>query len=356
MFLGIAYYPEHWPKERWPIDARLMREANIGAARVGEFAWSRFEPKEGEYDFGWMDEAIATLAAEGVQTIMCTPTATPTAWQIQAHPEIQPVDANGLLSRPFGARRHYCCNVPAYQEYTRKIVTAMAEHYGANPNVIGWQIDNELADVYWIEKGRCYCESCRKGFAEWLRRKYGSLDALNEAWGTVFWSQEYSDWDQIALPGRGTAAEGASPSHALDYDRFFSDSWTHYTRLQADILRAHARDQWISTNFAAGTLREIIGTQYDALHQSGTVWFPCIVDWTKLSESLDFPAWSSHLGGISASLCNDFLRGIRTDGKFAVLEGGGTRLGAYQLVARGGIGVSPFRWRTPLFGAESGVD
>jgi beta-galactosidase len=287
---------------------------------------------------------------------MCTPTATPPAWLIHKHPEIRPIDANGLVAKPFGARRHYCCTVPVYHEYTRHIVTAMAEHYGKVRHVIGWQIDNELGNVYMLERGRCYCESCRQGFIVWLERKYGSLDALNRAWGTVFWSQEYSAWEQIVLPSRGTVGEGLSPSHVLDYDRFSSASWTAYTRLQADIIREHAGDQWISTNFACGLARETIGTPAGALYQGGCVWFPCIVDWRDLSQSLDFPAWSSHVSGIAASLCADFMRGIREDGKFAVLEGGGTRMGAYQLAARGGTGVSPFRWRRPLFGAESGVD
>jgi beta-galactosidase GanA len=356
IFLGIAYYPEHWPKERWPIDARLMREAHIDTVRVGEFAWSRFEPREGQLDFGWMDEAIEILAEEGLKTIMCTPTATPPAWLIQKHPEILPIDAHGLVAKPFGARRHYCCTVPAYQEYTCRIVTAMAAHYADNPHIIGWQIDNELGNVYMLSRARCYCESCRQGFVEWLKRKYATLDALNDAWGTVFWSQEYSDWDQLVLPSRGTVGEGLNPSHVLDYYRFSSDSWAEYTRRQADILRAYAGDRWISTNFACGLARETIGTPEGALYQGGCVWFPCVVDWTHLSQSLDFPAWSSHVSGMAASLSADFLRGIRPDGKFAVLEGGGTRMGAYQLIARGGMGVSPFRWRRPLFGAESGVD
>ena len=220
MFLGMAYHPSYWPKERWPIDARMMREANIGAARVGEFAWSRFEPREGEFDFGWMDEAVEVLAKEGVKTIMCTPTATPTAWLTHKHPEILPVDENGLLAKRFGARRHYCCNVPAFREYTCEIVTAMAEHYGENANVIGWQIDNEVGNVYMLSKGRCYCEACRKEFSRWLEAQYGSLEALNSAWGTVFWSQEYTDWKQIVLPRRGTAGEGLNPSHVLAYERF----------------------------------------------------------------------------------------------------------------------------------------
>jgi beta-galactosidase len=356
MFLGMAYHPAYWPKERWPIDARMMREANIGAARVGEFAWSRFEPREGAFDFSWMDEAVGVLASEGIKTIMCTPTATPTAWLTHEHPEILPVDENGLLSKRFGARRHYCPSVPVYREYTRKIVTAMAEHYGRNPNVIGWQIDNEVGDVYMLSKGRCYCEACRQAFTQWLKGRYGTLEALNGAWGTVFWSQEYTDWEQIVLPRRGTAGEGLNPSHVLAYERFFSHSWAEYTRLQAEIIREHAQNQWVSTNFACGLARETIGTPEGTLYQGECVWFPCIVDWRELSESLDFPAWSSHVRGTAFALSADYLRGIREDGNFAVLEGGGPRMSTYAAIARGATGISPFTWRRPLWGAESGVD
>lgn len=356
MFLGMAYHPDYWPSERWPVDARLMREANIQAVRTGESAWSSFEPREGEFHFDWMDEAVDALAQEGIKVIMCTPTAAPPPWLIHKHPEILPIDANGLISRRAARRRHYCCNVPAFQEHTQRIVTAMAQHYGEHPDVIGWQIDNELADIYWLEKGRCYCEACRQAFIIWLQAKYGTLEALNDAWGTAFWSQAYSAWDEMVLPSRGTAGEGSSPSHVLDFYRFYSDSWAHYTKLQADILHEHAKDQWVSTNFAAGTIREILDTDDDVLYQADCAWFPCTVDWRTVSQSLDFPGWSAHLPGMIAALCDDYLRGIREDGRFAVLEGGGTRLGAYQLFARGGIGVAPFTWRRPLSGAESGVD
>jgi beta-galactosidase len=350
----MAYYPEHWPRERWPIDAALMREANIQAARVGEFAWSRFEPEEGRHDFQWMDDAIAVLADAGLKVIMCTPTATPPAWLINKHPEILPIDAQGLIARPFGGRRTYCASVPVYHDYSREITEAMAQHYGSHPDVIGWQIDNELANVYAMGQARCYCEHCRQGFIAWLRKKYATLDELNEAWGTVFWSQEYSEWDQIVLPTRGTAGEGLNPGHVLDYFRYFSDSWVEYTKLQADILREHAQDQWISTNFAAGVPGDLGGADRPLFR--GSVWFPCVVDWRDLSESLDFPAWSSHLSGVHLAMCADYLRGIREDGQFAVLEGGGPRIRSYQPVARGAIGLAPFRWRTPVWGAESGVD
>ena len=356
MFLGMAYHPAYWPKERWAQDARMMRECSIEAARIGEFAWCRLEPREGEFDLSWMDEAVATLAAEGIRTIMCTPTATPPAWLIQKHPEILPRDENGLIAKVFGGRRHYCPSVPAYLDYTRKIVAAMAEHWGDNPSIVGWQIDNEPGNVYMLDKARCYCESCRQGLIGFLQDSYGTLESLNKAWGTVFWSQEYSDWDQIVLPSRGTVGETPSPSHVLDYYRYSSHSWAEYIKLQADILRQHCGDLWISTNFACGLAPETFGTPDALRYQGGMVWLPSTVDWRELSQHLDFPAWSSHVRGIAGPLAADYLRGIREDGRFAVLEGGGMRLNTYQPIARGAIGVSPFTWRRPLWGAESGVD
>ena len=357
MFLGVAYYPEHWPQERWPIDARLMREANIGAARVGEFAWSRFEPREGEYDFGWLDEAIDVLSREGIRTIMCTPTATPPAWLIHAHPEIRPIEANGLVAKPFGSRRHYCCNVPVYREYTRRIVVALADHYGDHPDVIGWQIDNELGNVYRLRKEPVLLRALPPGVRRVAPAQSTAPSTRSTGpGGPSFGARSTATGSRSCCPAGAPRGEGLNPSHVLDFYRFSSDSWAEYDRLQADLLRERVGERWISTNFACGLAHETAGTPEGAMYQGGCVWFPCTVDWRQLSQSIDFPAWSSHVRGIAFSLSADYLRGIRADGRFAILEGGGARMAAYGLVARGGMGVSPFRWRMPLFGAESGVD
>ncbi|MFM8322887.1 MAG: beta-galactosidase, partial [Chloroflexota bacterium] len=143
MPLGVCYYPEHWPEERWPLDARLMRQAGLEIVRIGEFAWAKMEPAEGRYDWGWLDRAVQTLAAEGLQVVLGTPTPTPPAWLVRTHPEVLPVGRDGQV-RQFGSRRHYCHNSPLYRRYTEQIVSALAERYGAHPAVIGWQIDNEF--------------------------------------------------------------------------------------------------------------------------------------------------------------------------------------------------------------------
>ena len=155
MYYGVDYYPEHWPEERWEIDASLMESAGINVARLAEFAWVKLEPKEGHYDFSWLDKVIDILSRHGIKVVLGTPTASPPMWLVKRYPQVLPRDKDGHIMGP-GGRRHYCYNSPEYRELTRKIVTAMAEHYKDNYNVIGWQIDNELGCH---ESNRCYCDT-----------------------------------------------------------------------------------------------------------------------------------------------------------------------------------------------------
>jgi len=167
-YFGVDYYPEHWPEERWPEDARLMAEAGFNVVRLAEFAWSKMEPSEGQYDFEWLDRAIALLASHDIQVVIGTPTASPPPWLMTKHPDLFRVREDGQRWT-YGNRREYCPNSPTYHDYTRLIVTRMAEHYAGHPAVIGWQIDNEFGD-------RCYCPVCAEAFQDWLQRRYGSLD------------------------------------------------------------------------------------------------------------------------------------------------------------------------------------
>src|SRR5712671_4002536 len=208
---GAAYYPEHCSAERWSTDARLMQQAGINTVRLAEFAWSRLEPKAGAFDFAWLNEA---------------------------HPEILPVNEDGQRAG-FGMRRHYCPTQPAFHAATRRIVETMARHYRQHPAVFAWQIDNELGNI--TNGIRCHCSSCRTTFQYWLRQRYGSLERLNSLWGTVFWSQEYSAWEQIPTPMRNVrpAIPGSAhnPALYLDFARFTSESWVQYQQLQVQILR-----------------------------------------------------------------------------------------------------------------------
>jgi beta-galactosidase len=348
--LGAAYYPEQWPRERWQTDARLMAEAGLAVARIGEFAWAKLEPRPGEFELDWLDEAIAALAGAGLEVILGTPTAAPPAWLIQRHPEILPLRADGR--QPFGHRRHYCPNQPAFREATETIVTKLAERYGGDERVVAWQIDNELG-------GRCYCDVCRAAFHEWLRRRYESLDVLNEIWGTVFWSQTYSDWSQIplpetaAVPPTGFLRNSPNPGLALDFRRFTSDSLIDFLRLQAAILRARvpARQQ-ITHNLMGFKFGEI--------------------DYHALATELDVVSWDNyplldHRGSWSTpALSADAMRGLRAVPVWILEQQvgplgwellrtprrGETRLLTWQAIAHGVELVSYFRWRTARFGTE----
>ncbi|HJS30227.1 MAG TPA: beta-galactosidase, partial [Anaerolineales bacterium] len=175
MKLGVCYYPEQWPQERWPQDARLMREAGLSLVRIADFVWTIIEPKEGDFSWSWLDRAIEVLAGEGLQIVLCTPTASPPSWLCRAYPEVLPVDAEGRRRR-FGSRRHYCPNSQIYHQHTVRIVSAMAARYGNHDSIAGWQIDNELG---WQGTARCYCEMCTGAFRNWLKDRYGSIEALN---------------------------------------------------------------------------------------------------------------------------------------------------------------------------------
>jgi len=352
VFYCVAYYPEHWPEEWWARDAKLIAECNFDGVRVGEFAWCRMEPEEGRFDFAWLDRAIETLAREGIKVILGTPTAAPPAWLVHKHPEIMPVDAMGVRMT-FGMRKHFCHTSPIYRRYAQRIAAKMAEHYGDNPNVYGWQIDNEFGDHDTV---RCYCEACHAGFVEWLKGKYGSLDALNKAWGTVFWSQEYSAWEQIPLPTPRRPI-GLNPSHLLDYYRFASDQVIDFARLQVDAIRQHARrSQRITTN--------IIPTFWE-------------VDFARLAKLLDFVGWDCYtiIDAMSpirypkeappppvhfpprpamVSLVHDLMRSFRNQPFWVLETAGQDRLVTYSMLAHGGEGISFFRWRNARFGAEQG--
>lgn len=214
---GVDYYPEHWQRDRWETDAELMKEMGLTVVRMAEFSWHKLEPQEGKYDFAWLDDAIDLLGRYGIRTIVGTPTAAPPAWMANRYPEILPVDREGRI-RGFGGRHHDCQSNAVYRGFVRKIVTAMAVHYKDNPNVIGWQPDNELGNSH---HDLCMCESCRKNFQGWLEKKYGTVDRLNEAWGNAFWSQEYNEFSEVFTPR--ITVTGENPSAMLDWKCFCSD-------------------------------------------------------------------------------------------------------------------------------------
>ena len=344
---GVDYYPEAWPESQWPQDAEMMQAAGINFVRVGEFAWVKFEPEEGTFNFAWLDRALKVLNAHGIRAVIGTPTAAPPAWLYAKYPDIAAMDESGVRYR-FGSRRNYCLHNPHFLAATRAIVRALAEHYKDNPAVLGWQIDNEVGDP------DCYDPLCLRAFQDWCRAKYKTLDALNRAWGTVFWGHTYSAWSEVPMPWN-TLFGAHNPSLALDYNRFFSDSTRDYVKLQADILREISPDRAITTNEMG---------MFDH------------IDYSELNRVIDFVAWDNYPmirqepdNFYSTGLSHDLMRGSKNQQAYMVMEQEGGlpgwqtfwshqdapayyRLWAYQTVAHGADGVCYFRWRTSRYGTE----
>ena len=231
MIFGTCYYPEHWPRGRWAEDARLMAGMGLRWVRVAEFAWSRIEPARGRFHWEWLDAAVDTLGAAGLQVVMCTPTATPPKWLVEERPDILATGIDGRV-RGFGSRRHYSFSSRAYREESRRITRAVAERYGANPYVVAWQTDNEYGCHETVED---YGPEAEAAFQEWLAAKYGTVEALNAAWGNVFWSMEYPAFASVGVPA-GAVTE-LNPAHRLDFQRFSSDQVAAFDAEQVAILR-----------------------------------------------------------------------------------------------------------------------
>ena len=231
--LGVCYYPEHWPEAQWAEDAARMVAAGLSWVRIGEFGWSRMEPRPGHFTWDWLDQAIETLGSAGLKVILGTPTATPPRWMLDKHPDMLAVDAEGR-PRKFGSRRHYDFSHLPYREECRRIADIMGKRYGKNPHVAAWQIDNEY-DCHATTLS--YSAAARTGFQDWLAQKYQSTDALNRAWGNVFWSMDYDTFDQIDLPNL-TVTE-PNPAHVLAFRRYSSDQVVAFNRAQAEVLRRH---------------------------------------------------------------------------------------------------------------------
>lgn len=340
MRFGADYYPEHWPEERWETDARLMKEAGFNTVRLAEFAWSKMEPSEGTFDFDWLLRALEILNEHGIQAVMGTPTAAPPMWLCSQKPHILKVNEDRLPVPP-NHRQQYCVNQPDYRSASDRVVTAMAELFGKHEGVIGWQTDNEFGPL-------CYCEECARQFREWAKAKYGTLEALEAAWGTVFWSQTHTDWNQIPLPWR--VGGPPNPSLALDFRRFFSNRYADFQQRQIEIIRGHS-DKPITHNFMG-------------------IW-PEVLNYQQLASQLDFVSWDNYPFGAAdpagVSACHDLTRGY-LGRNFWVMEQmsgpggwgdmapaprvGRIRAWTYHAIGRGADGIVYFRWRPCRSGLE----
>lgn len=359
--LGVCYYPEHWDENWWAEDARQMRELGIKYVRIGEFAWSRIEPRQGVYDWDWLDRAIEVLSAEGLKIVIGTPTAAAPKWLVDLYPDVLPVFEDGR-ARLHGSRRHATAASSRWREESARITEKMAIRYGQHEAVVGWQIDNELGSDGTV---LLYGPEDAAGFRNWLARKYQSPERLNRAWGNVFWSMDVNSFEEVIPPG-GAVSE-TNPAARLDFWRYSSDSLAEYAALQADILRKHSPGRFITHNF--------MGFFHNFDHYT-------------FSECLDFCSWDSYpLGKIEhfplpqderirwyntsqpdfSAFHHELYRGIAGD-KFWIMEQqpgpvnwahwnpapkpGMVRLWTWEALAHGAEVVSYFRWRQLPYAQE----
>lgn len=356
MCLGTCYYPEHWDKSMWREDIDRMLEAGIKVIRIAEFAWSKVEPREGEYTYEFFDSFLDVVAETEMKVIFCTPTATPPAWLTERYPEVLNANINGVLYR-HGCRRHYNYNSPVYQRFSANITEKFAAHYAPHPSIIGWQIDNELN----CETSEFYSESDSDAFREWLKEEYGTLENLNEAWGTVFWNQTYTAWGEIYVP-KPTVSGSVNPHRVLDYLRFISVSTRKFAKMQADIIRKYLKPgDFITTNGLFGNLdnHQMVKESLDFMTYDSYPNFAYCLDSYNEKDLLKDRKWSRNLTetrstspifGIMEQQSG--ANGWNTRMEAPTPRPGQLTLWTMQSIAHGADFVSYFRWRTCTFGTE----
>jgi len=361
--LGVCYYPEHWPEDQWASDAERMVAAGIRQVRIAEFSWAKTEPERGEFDWGWLDKAVDILAKAGLSITMCTPTATPPKWLVDEMPDMLAYDQNGH-PRQFGSRRHYSFSHQGYRKESQRITTAFAKRYGQHPAVTAWQTDNEYGCH---DTALSWCPSARDAFRLWLAERYETIEHLNGAWGTLFWSMHYSSFDQIELPNL-TVTE-ANPSHNLDFYRFSTEMVRQFNAEQVKIIRQFSPGRAVAHNYMG---------MFDQF------------DHRPVAADLDIASWDSYPLGMlqnmkavaqfDAEMHSDCLRTGDPDfqafhhdlyrgmGQLWVMEQqpgpvnwastnavpapGAVRLWSFEAAAHGAELISYFRWRQLPFGQE----
>jgi beta-galactosidase len=353
MILATVYYPEQWPKERWEQDAALMADAGITRIRMGEFAWSKMEPRSGVFDFSWLEQAIELFGRFQIDVILCSPTPTYPPWLHRMYPDIHQVKSNGQV-KEFGQRQDACKNHPGYRKHALRITGALTRALGKHPNVVAWQTDNELGCH---GTTRCYCRHCERAFQRWLEDRFGGdIEALNRAWGTCFWSQRYELFSEISLP-RDTAdrsgTEGQNPGLTLAFFRFSSQVQIEFQRELAGIIKSNSSGRLVTHNLMGGYTD---------------------IDYFELARDLDVVSWDNYpffeIKGRRvppSPLSHQLMRGLRKRNVWVMEQASGAggwnyfyptpepgqmRLWVYQAVARGADLVSFFRWRSSRFGIE----
>ena len=343
---GGDYNPEQWTPDIWQEDVRLMQEAGVNLVSLGIFAWAKLEPAPNRYDFAWLDQVMDLLHAHGVSVNLGTATASPPPWLVRLHPDILPVTAEGVTLW-HGSRRHYCPHSQVYRESIGQLVTHLAQHVRDHPALALWHIDNEYA----CHVSECFCETSMQAFRQWLENRYGSLDALNEAWGAAFWGQWYIDWEEIGAPRRAPAH--ANPAQCLDWKRFCSDSWLACFDDQKKILRGITPDVPLTTNFMS--FFKPLNYWKWAAHED-------VISNDSYPDPSD-PEWMFRTGmvcdlmrslgnGKPWLLMEQATAQVNWRRRNAVKRPGQMRLGSYQALARGANGAMFFQWRASQAGSE----
>ena len=343
---GGDYNPEQWPADVWAEDVELMRRARVDLVTVGVFGWAQAEPRPGAFDFALYDRIIDDLHDAGIHVCLATMTASPPVWLSTTHPEMLPVRADGTRLWP-GGRQHYCPSSPVYREHAVRLVEQLAARYRDHPGLAVWHVGNE----YGVHVAECYCDISAADFRRWLAERYSTVEALNDAWSTSFWSQRYGSFDEV-LPPR-TAPTFANPAQQLDFARFSSDAMLACYLAEADVLRNVTPEVPLTTNFCG------------------------------ISKPVDYWAWAPHLDIVSldsypdpsdpeshveAALSYDIVRSLKGGRPWLLMEQapaavnwrernaskrpGQMRLGSWQAVARGADAVMFFQWRQSQGGAE----
>ncbi|MGW3292589.1 beta-galactosidase [Streptomyces xiamenensis] len=344
---GGDYNPEQWPAEVWREDVRLMREAGVNLVTVGVFSWGVLEPRPGVFAFDWMDEVLDLLADAGVSVDLATPTAAPPSWLAHEHPETLPVDGEGRRIA-FGARCHYCPSSPVFRYHAARITERLAERYAGHPALAMWHIGNE-----YIGFG-CHCEVSVAHFRRWLAARYGTIDALNEAWGTAFWGQRYDSFDHIGTPApRARLVSGPNPGQLLDFWRFSDAANLELFTAERDIVRRHTPDLPVTTNFM-GSFKHLDYWRWAAQEDVAAIdVYPKPWDQEgQLLAAYNFDLMRSLRDGAPWLLLESATGANLSGGRNSARPEGQLRVRALQAVARGADSVMFFQWRASRAGAE----
>lgn len=345
---GGDYNPEQWPRETWAEDVELMQQAGVTVATVGVFSWALLEPEQGRYEFDWLADVLDLLHRHAVAADLATGTASPPPWLSQRFPEILPRRADGAVLWP-GGRQAWCPSSPIFRERALALVTALADRFHDHPALALWHVSNELGG----HNAHCFCDVSADAFRAWLRRRYGSLSELNASWGTTFWSQRYTDWEQV-LPPR-IAPTFVNPTQQLDFARFSSDELLDHFRAERDVLHRLSPGTPVTTNFMVMSgVRDMDylrwGPELDVVSQDH------YVDAADPDAHVEL-AWSADLargtaGGQPWFLMEHSTSAVNWQPRNVAKAPGQLRRNSLAHVARGADAVCFFQWRASRAGAE----